>query len=443
MPYRSKSFVPVSIAVLLLALAALTISGCSSSTKTPVGGGTDPDSTAQWASTDFQDATECASCHPRHYDEWSGSMHAYSLKDPVFAAVRAIGQSMYIGALDRGCAKCHSAIGSRAGELPWGPFDLNTLEPVVSEGIGCDMCHTIHSITRPSNGGFELAPSETKFGTIANPEPTDAHKSGYMPLYADPVYCGSCHDLITDDDLELEVVFGEWRKGGFALTGKTCNDCHMPAYQAEAAVGGPIRTVHDHRFIGADLALIDFPNKPEQFAAVTQMLQDALVLDASVPAIVTPGDTLQVAVTVSNLATGHNVPSGVPFNREMWLSAVVSNVTGDTLFQSGLLDANLDIIQDPQLVSYQATMRKADSTVTGATWDARYLDNPSIKPGEIRPATFVVPIPGIVTGGDYNVDVKLHFRSFSPALFRDIGLDSLLPIPVIEMQSVTRITTVS
>lgn len=444
MSYHPTLFRPAPIAVLLIVSVMLAISGCSSSSSRPPTGANEPDSTnGPFASSDFQDATQCATCHPDHYAQWSGSMHAYSLTDPVFAAVRAEGQSMYIGALDGACAKCHSPIGNRAGDLPWGPFTLSALEPVVAEGIGCDMCHTIHSISRTSNAGFELAPSETKYGTIANPVPNSFHESEYQSLYADPVYCGSCHDFITGDGLHLEVAFREWREGGFAQTGKTCGDCHMPTYQGQAAVGGPTRTLHDHRFIGADVALIDFPNKPEQMAAVTQMLQGALVLEATVPAGVNRGETLTVGITVANEATGHNVPTGVPFNREMWLSVVVSNAAGDTLYQSGLLDSDSDIIPDPQLVNYQSTMLRDDSLPTPAVWDARYLINRSIRPGEVRPESYVVPIPAGAATGDYSVDVKLHFRSFYPQLIRDAGLDALLPIPVIDMQAVARTVTVS
>ena len=35
---------------------------------------------------DFSQASTCSNtdCHPQHYAEWSQSMHAYSMKDPIF-----------------------------------------------------------------------------------------------------------------------------------------------------------------------------------------------------------------------------------------------------------------------------------------------------------------------------------------------------------------------
>ena len=33
---------------------------------------------------DFSTAAECAGCHPQHYADWSSSIHAYSMVDPVW-----------------------------------------------------------------------------------------------------------------------------------------------------------------------------------------------------------------------------------------------------------------------------------------------------------------------------------------------------------------------
>jgi len=34
----------------------------------------------------------CQSCHPEHYRQWSGSMHAYAALDPGFLAMNKRGQ---------------------------------------------------------------------------------------------------------------------------------------------------------------------------------------------------------------------------------------------------------------------------------------------------------------------------------------------------------------
>ncbi len=138
-------------------------------------------------------------------------MHAYAVKDPSWLAIREVGQSQYINALDGACSPCHSPIGLRSGDIKWGPFDITDLDPVSQEGVGCDACHTITGITRLSNGGFMLAPSDVKHGTIKDPIPNSFHESKYNDLYASSEYCGSCHDFVTNDGSPLEIVFQEWQ----------------------------------------------------------------------------------------------------------------------------------------------------------------------------------------------------------------------------------------
>jgi len=395
--------------------------------------------------TDFESAEGCRSCHPDQFSDWSGSMHAYALRDPVFLEVRRIGQSMYINALDQACEQCHSPIGSRTGDIQWGPFDYDKLAKPSQDGIGCDLCHVISGIGRLNNAGILLTPGHAKFGTIKDPMATTAHLSEYSSLYSESEYCGACHDFVTSGGLELETTFREWRESGLNVTGKTCNDCHMPTYQGRAATDGSVRTVHRHTFVGADLALIDFPHRAEQRQLVTALLQDALTMNVITPASMSPDTRATMQISLTNDRTGHNVPSGVPFNRQMWLSIVVRDAQQRELYSSGQLDANGDLMdghsvfaaRDPDLFNAQATMRRADGAATGFTWDAVGLDNPSIPAGETRLLAYGFDVPH-GTLGPVTVDVALRFRSFPPYVFRALGLDSLLPIPIIDMEEATR-----
>lgn len=377
-------------------------------------------------------------------------MHAYALRDPVFAEVRRIGQSMYVNALDKACEQCHSPIGSRTDDIKWGPFDFGKLAKQSQEGIGCDLCHTITGITQLNNGNVILTPGHTKYGTIKGPVANDAHGSEYSLLYTNSEYCGACHDFVTDGGLELETTFREWRESGFYITGKTCNECHMPAYQGRAAVGGPVRTVHDHSMAGVDLALIAFPEKEAQLQLVTAMLQNAITMDVIAPDQSTPGNDVLLEVRLTNDQTGHSVPSGVPFNRQMWLSVIARDAQQRVLFTSGQLDANGDLMnessaypgRDPHLFNAQSTMRRADGAATGFTWDAVSHENPSIIAGETRyvPYNFTIPDDAV---GPITVDVALRFRSFPPYVFRALELHSLLPIPIIDMEQATRQITIN
>ncbi|MFQ5498150.1 MAG: multiheme c-type cytochrome [Candidatus Zixiibacteriota bacterium] len=437
-------FNPLSLLLIIAGWLALALPGCDSGSDNPIDNnpidtsGTDAGLTA----ADFSPAESCMTCHPDQYDQWSGSRHAYSVQDPLWMAINVAGQSAYVNALDQACMPCHARIGSMSGETPWGGFDVADMSPVSAEGIGCDLCHSISSIHGLENGRYDLNPGEVKYGTIDNPVSTTAHKQEYNSLYPSGEYCGSCHDFVLSNGFPLEAVFREWRDGGLAMTGKTCNDCHMTTYVGKAATQGPDRIVHRHDFIGADVVLTEFPNKPEQLAAVTEMLQNALTVQFGIPDSVTAGSAMEISATVTNDKTGHAVPSGVPFNRQMWLAVVVTDALGDTVYSSGMFDANDDLMdessdfpeRDPDLVNYQAQMLRADSTKTGATWEAAGLDNPAIYPNQTRHETYSVAVPQ-GTAGPLSVEMKLRFRSFGPSTFRAFGQEDLLPIPIVDMAS--------
>src|SRR6476620_7117024 len=54
----------------------------------------------------------CKDCHPKQYQEWSGSMHAYATDDPLFVAMNKMGQQANIGPF---CVKCHAPMAVHEG----------------------------------------------------------------------------------------------------------------------------------------------------------------------------------------------------------------------------------------------------------------------------------------------------------------------------------------
>lgn len=420
--------------LLLLVFAnfvAIALIGCQDSGG-PLGTNGDKPPSGKFSSADFSSAEDCKACHPQHYAEWSGSMHAYAMTDPVFFAIRTEGQGQYAGALDQNCVQCHSPIGSRAGELPWGPIDRQAIAPVLNEGITCDLCHSITSYSKLGTAGMDFLPGDTINGGIEDPVDNTFHASVYNPLFKSSELCGSCHDFIADGGAELERTFREWDEAGRASTGKTCAGCHMPEYTGQAAPDAPERTLHQHTFVGVDMALIDFPHRAEQAQLVENLLRSAVTLQLDTPASVTPGGKLQFSVSLTNNKTGHNVPSGTSFRREMWLSVTVKDASGTVVYSSGQLDTSGDIIADPDLFNARSTMIRPDGAPTTATWEASSIENPAIRPGETRVIDYAVILPG-ESSGTLTIEVALCFRSFAPALLRAVGMDELLPLPITDM----------
>src|SRR4029079_3501615 len=74
-PHRRSVFTSLPLFPLLVALWG---AGCDGASGPVLANLTDPET--------------CKTCHPSHYEEWAGSMHAYAAEDPVFRAMNARAQ---------------------------------------------------------------------------------------------------------------------------------------------------------------------------------------------------------------------------------------------------------------------------------------------------------------------------------------------------------------
>ena len=104
---------------------------------------------------DMLDPQTCAGCHPDHYTEWLGSMHAYAGSDPIFLAMNRRGQEETDGALGDFCIKCHAPMALVEGATTDG---LNMDEvPKHLQGVTCFFCHTAKEVTDDHNNPLVLA----------------------------------------------------------------------------------------------------------------------------------------------------------------------------------------------------------------------------------------------------------------------------------------------
>ena len=288
------------------------------------------------------DPEACADCHPSHYLEWQGSMHAYSGVDPVFVAMNARGQRETDGELGTFCVQCHAPRAVRLGLTPNG-LNLEAL-PERLRGIGCIDCHSVSAVNGDANNPLVHSEDGVMRGGIRDALPNRAHASAHSALHDgdDPrssAMCGSCHDIITPGGVHLERTFLEWKQSIYASDdprfGNSCGACHMPGRDATAAdaPGAPLRRVHDHAFAGVDIALIDFPGRGEQLTKVQSALDTSLISELCV----SPQDGgADLEVYLENVAAGHGFPSGATHNRRVWLD--LRAFVGDRLvFSTGAI----------------------------------------------------------------------------------------------------------
>ena len=87
------------------------------------------------------DPNTCGNCHVDHFKQWSGSMHAYAAKDPLFLAMNARLQKETNGALGPFCVNCHAPMAViEQPDTDWIKADVDKL-PDHLKGVTCYFCH--------------------------------------------------------------------------------------------------------------------------------------------------------------------------------------------------------------------------------------------------------------------------------------------------------------
>ena len=436
----------------LVALTALAFGACGSDDPSPDAGLDVPPTPVEefhdplsrpeeptLSVSDFRSATECAVCHPTHYEQWSQSMHAYAVHDPVFQALVKVRQEEFDGEEDQFCMQCHTAIGVRGGEIV-DNFDFDELSQVVSEGVTCEGCHRVTDLERPFNSGHVIDPHAPIQGTLPDPIETEGHASVRTTLLEEPAFCGGCHDVLELDGLHLERPYAEWLESPAAAEGQNCQSCHMGTWTGQAAVQGEVREgLHDHRFIGVDLPLSDeFRQNPERLDAlrdeVETLLSGSATLSLRAPQPFEVGNQLDVVIDVRNEIDAHALPTGTTFLRQLWISLRATDADGTLLYETGNLDDNgdlrdhwseLDAYGDDDLITLNSALLDVDGNPELFPWRATEHRSNAIPPAHERTWTLFVPTTDDVVP-PITVEASLRFRTHPPYLLRAIGLPELI-----------------
>jgi len=351
---------------------------------------------------ELQDPATCQECHPKHYQQWSGSMHAYSSDDPVFLAMNKRGQRETNGELGDFCIQCHAPMAIQLGVATGANFDPAALPPA-ARGVTCYFCHNVDEVTADHNNGLVLAMDQTMRGGAKKPVDSPAHNSAYDTLMAsktnNSTMCGSCHDVTTPRGVTLERTFSEWKATIFATTDpvaflpQTCSGCHMKPTTETIAEGDNVKSrtdgFHEHMWPAIDQALTPFPELEAQAAAVERELKSSVKIigtrplgsrDAMGGICVAPNGEL--TVRVDSLSVGHMFPSGAAQDRRMWLEVRAFRSDNSVVFESGIVPAGQDPedISDPNLKGFWDRTFKDDNTQAHFFWDVARYDSQLIRP---------------------------------------------------------------
>ena len=463
----------------------------------------------------FESADTCANCHARAVREWRQSMHSRAMTSPVMVAqsnqvlAKVLAQATYPDP-KRICVNCHGPIGAAltsASTLPLASDGAFSEPALLNEGISCAVCHQWNGTPETASGGLSrfqdgLKPGHTYFGAMNDTVGNAFHRSEATATFRAPEQlCKNCHSVEYDKngdgqlhrgtDLVLQTLFDEWedykKSGGSA----GCVNCHMPLVaESRAAEHADIpfeqdreaqpRKVHDHSFVGADYPLDDRAARDALRPARDALLRRAASLSLVADSLKVTANSVDFAVEVGNVGTGHNLPGGFAFVRQMWLEVTLLDDAGravdgsgriaspaDDLCDSSILDDAQNPMRaslqgctksDPLLVNFQQMLLDAAQPKHGAD-GALLVDRrgealleraangqesvlqtlsagavPRVRPFDRKPTTalaagesHVFPYSFALAGGvPQSVRIRLLFRASPPYFLRALGVPALV-----------------
>lgn len=331
----------------------------------------------------------CKDCHPRHYNEWSGSMHAYAAKDPVFLAMNKRAQQETQGVLREFCVNCHAPMAVRENAIT----DFSDLSNVPEhlQGVTCYFCHNAVGVMADhTNANVVLANDDIMRAALDNPLQPSTHRTQYSELHDGrrvgleaSRLCGTCHDIKTPLGVRLERTLEEYETSVFAqpdpLAFQSCLDCHMASDNRREPIatstGRPgesviARSPHEHTWAGVDVALTAFPNTDAMRSAIGKCELPARSIGYfNIEPVL--GPTVQFSVTIETNA-GHNQPSGAAQDRRMWVEVLAYDAAGNEIERAGVIpDGMIEETPDaPHPFMLRDRLKDAAGKETHMFWQA-------------------------------------------------------------------------
>ena len=334
----------------------------------------------------FSPSQECGSCHNNIYQDWSNSMHAKAIEDPVF-------KSDYLHALDENgekvrtyCLSCHSPTVRYTG-------DIYSKNQISRDGINCDFCHSIYAVDLENpEDPFKINPGNTQYGPYQNAS-SPAHIAAYSELHTRSEFCAGCHQLKNSNGVLVLGTYSEWKQSPYADKNTECQNCHMPKVPGMPIVDPKVKrselNMTSHLFLGGH---------SEINLQHTATLRTELKLEQ--------GKAL-VTVFVTNAESGHKLPTGIPA-RKIILQVRLLDKKGEKIdqkekvYQKVLLDQKGEVLTESYKMILDAASVLSDNRIAPKeTRQEKFeFDLPSgIKPFSVESTLrYQYPVPVLTTG---------------------------------------------
>jgi len=315
------------------------------------------------------------------------------------------------------CAACHTPAAAINAAYETDPTQVSG---VGSEGVTCDFCHKVWGVKLDSSTGlpqpnmpgvlsFEFRRPHEGHQFFAGPfDDVAPGEDTYAPIQQQSQFCAPCH-FGSFWDTQIYNSFGEWLESPYSdtQTGRTCQDCHMPAgkndHFARLDKGGVIRdpqTIFSHLMPGSSDA---------------ELLQNAVTLTANAKI---EGKKLILDVQIENDKTGHHVPTDSPLRQLILLVKVTDDNNQPLPLLEGETIPEWGGVGDPNLGYYAGLPGKGYAKIlselwtelepTGSYWNpTQVVSDNRIPAFGTDASTYIFSLP---TEGKVNIEVSLIFR---------------------------------
>lgn len=317
-------------------------------------------------------------------DDWKATMMANSAKDPFWRAKVSHEVLLYPAHkmdIETKCTSCHAPLGHFAAMhagFEHYSIDSMVLDPLAKDGVSCLACHQVSKtgLGFGHSGNVNFDTAKVAYGPFISPlESPMVMATDYKPVYSPHIsnagLCAGCHTLITEtidynsnytgNTFVEQATYHEWLNSRYEVEEISCQRCHMPALtKGEFFLVNDIETdardtFYLHELVGANTTMLkllkenitalNLTAEPENFDEVIAKTEDMLrnrTINFDLNFLEQTDDSLFFEVVILNKA-GHKFPSGYPARRA-FVEFVLQDQNGDTLFVSGNVDENYELI---------------------------------------------------------------------------------------------------
>lgn len=400
---------------------------------------------ADFQTADFMGPSICTLCHIGLIDQsgkdvsmpsdWRSTMMAHSGVDPVWQAKVSseVARNPELQeVIEQKCVTCHMPMAttqSLVESLPVAGLDDGFYSPehpyhaAAIDGVSCTLCHQVTDENLGSMESFSghyvidtatTAPNRMIYGPYTNPVANQMrNQSGYTPAYGEHMlsaeHCATCHNLYTPfvdgegtvlGEFPEQTAYTEWKYSEYGTQTESCQSCHMPladgAVKISQTPGGLAarEPFFQHYFVGGNTFMLEIlanwggdlevsatqEEFDETIARVEEQLaENTAALSLNELSLTDGGLEAEIRVDVF---TGHKFPTSIP-TRRAWLHFVVSDASGQIIFESGkqnpdgsiqgnaadadplAYEPHYEVITQPDQVQiYEGIMQNSDGEVT-------------------------------------------------------------------------------